>query len=104
MKRVLLIGVCAMVAVSLTLAVPSYSRAHGGWGAGWFVGGLALGTALGFASRPYYYYPPPARTIRRLHMPTRRTTSMSLLRPQPAPRSSLTRSLRKGGEPAKVNG
>jgi hypothetical protein len=58
MKRVLLIGLLAVLAVSLTMAVPSYSRAYWGWGAGWFVGGLALGTALSFA-RPYYYYPPP---------------------------------------------
>jgi hypothetical protein len=66
MKRVLLLGLLALLAVSLTMAVPSYSRAGGGWGAGWFVGGLAMGSALGLAARPYYYpppyyyYPPPA--------------------------------------------
>ena len=65
MKRFALIGLLAMLGLSITVATPSYTWAHGGWGggggwgAGWFVGGLALGTAIGVSARPYYYYPAP---------------------------------------------
>ena len=106
MKRVLLIGLLALLSVSLTMAVPSYSRAHGGWGAGWFIGGLALGSALGFASRPYYYYPPPAYVYpaaglclsRAGPIPTRPATSTRRRRP---PR---LRSLLRQAQPAKASG
>ncbi|MGD0230919.1 MAG: hypothetical protein ABSC19_11245 [Syntrophorhabdales bacterium] len=64
MKRFPVISLLVLLGVSVTLAIPSYSWSHGGWGggwgAGWFVGGLALGTAIGVSARPYYYYPAPA--------------------------------------------
>jgi hypothetical protein len=58
MRRFLVIALLVTVGVSMTMSAPPYSWAYGGWGAGWFVGGLAVGTALGYAAtRPYYYYP-----------------------------------------------
>lgn len=103
MKRVLLIGLLALLAVSLTMAVPSYSRAHGGWGAGWFVGGLALGSALGFAARPYYYYPPPYA-----YYPPPAYAYPPSYAYEPAPPSAGPVQpyavSPQGGKPAKVNG
>ena len=96
MKRVLLIGLLAALAVSMTMAVPSYSRAHGGWGAGWFVGGLALGTALGFAQGPLLL-PAALLSTRRLPTPIpRRRRPMHIRLPtlsQPAPAYAARRSL-----------
>lgn len=60
MKRFLLIGLLVLIGFSVIAPTPSYAWGRGGWGAGWFVGGLALGTAIGVSARPYYYYPPPA--------------------------------------------
>jgi hypothetical protein len=91
MKRLLLIGLIAVLAVSTMMAAPSSSWAHGGWGAGWFVGGLALGTAVGVAAArpyyypyyppPYYYYPPPAYA----YPPPAYSYPQSYVYQQPAP-------------------
>ena len=57
MKKVLSIALLVLLGLSLIVAHPTYSYARGGHGAGWFVGGLALGTILGSSVRPYYYGP-----------------------------------------------
>jgi hypothetical protein len=68
MKRLLSLGVLSLLAISIVLASPGYSFARGGHSAGWFVGGLALGTFIGSTARPYYgptyVYPAPAYVYR----------------------------------------
>lgn len=58
MKRFLSLALLVLLGFSLVVVSPTYSLARGGYGAGWFVGGLALGTILGSSVRPYYYYGP----------------------------------------------
>lgn len=64
MKRLVLIGVL-ILCVSAAFFAPVEVSARGTWhhhhSAGWFVGGLVLGTVIGSSAVPHYYYSPVYR-------------------------------------------